>query len=338
MRQTTLHSVLSTRTSVLAFMPLGIFFASTAAVIWATSSLMVKAQAAQVDTLSFNAFRVVVGALFFIVLLPFFGGWQLISQMTPLTMVTLALSVILGFCIGDSIYFWSMTQIGASRAMPISGVYPVFTWLLAVPLLGEEVTPQALLGTVLVIIALFLLSREKPADADEANDMLIAPSNETTPPTISARTRYLGVAGAVGAALLWACATTLLRLGIQMQAPVTLYDNLQQSILVGAYRLTVAAIVLVPITQWLKGSRVWDSYRGAGLPRQIALAIYSTGIGSLFFVMGVALAGAARAALLNSASPLIGVLFSWLFLKEKLTRRVWAGTALAIAGVWLVLL
>ena len=319
-------------------MSLGILFASTAAVIWATSSLMVKAQAAQVDTLSFNAFRVVVGALFFTVLLPFFGGWQLVSQMTPLTMLALAVSVILGFCIGDSIYFWSMTQIGASRAMPISGVYPVFTWLLAVPLLGEQVTPQALLGTGLVIVALFLLGREKPADADEANDMILAPSDETEPRSISARARYLGVAGAVGAALLWACATTLLRLGIQMQAPVTLYENVQQTVLISAYRMTIAALVLVPITQLLKGSRVWHSYRGAGLPRQIALAVYSTGIGSLFFVLGVALAGAARAALLNSASPLIGVLFSWLFLKEKLTRRVWAGTALALTGVWLVLL
>lgn len=340
-------------------MPLGIFFAATAAVIWATSSLMVKAQAATVDTLSFNAFRVVVGALFFIFLLPFFGGAQLVSQLTPLTMVTLAASVILGFCIGDSIYFWSMTQIGASRAMPISGIYPVVTWLLAVPLLGEQVTPQALLGTFLVIVALFLLSREKPADADKANDRSravtltddgigiavdvtasdnLAPGDGIEPQKMSARAHYLGVAGAAGAAVLWACATTLLRLGIQMQQPETLYDNLQQSVLVGAYRLIIAAIVLVPITQWLKGSRVWDSYRGQGKWRQIALAVYSTGIGSLFFVMGVALAGAARAALLNSASPLIGVLFSWLFLKEKLTRRVWAGTALALTGVWLVLL
>jgi len=319
-------------------MSLGIFFAATAAVIWATSSLMVKAQAARVDTLSFNAFRVIVGALFFFALLPFFGGWQLVLQITPLTLATLAASVVLGFCIGDSIYFWSMTQIGASRAMPISGVYPVFTWLLAVPLLGEQVTPQALLGTVLVLGALFLLSREKPADADEANDMVIAPSVETGTPTLSTRARYLGVAAAVGAALMWACATTLLRMGIQMQQPVTLYDNVQQSVLVSAYRLTIAALVLTPLTQWLKGSRVWDSYRGRAKWGQIALAVYSTGIGSLFFVLGVALAGAARAALLNSASPLIGVLFSWLFLKEKLTRRVWAGTALALTGVWLVLI
>lgn len=319
-------------------MSLGILFSFTAAFIWATSSLMVKAQATRVDTLSFNAFRVVVGALFFYVLLPFFGGAQLLAQLTPPTMLALATSVILGFCLGDSIYFWSMTEIGAARAMPISGVYPVFTWLLAVPLLDEQVTPQALLGTALVIVALFLLSKEKPADADEANDMFIAPSDGAVPREIPPRTRYLAVGGAVFAALMWACSTTLLRVGIQMQEPVTLYDNVQQTVLVSAFRLTVAALVLVPITQWLKGSRVWTSYRGAALPSQIALALYSTGIGSLFFVLGVALAGAARAALLNSASPLIGVLFSWLFLKEHLTRRVWAGTALALAGVWLVLI
>jgi drug/metabolite transporter (DMT)-like permease len=49
-------------------------------------------------------------------------------------------------------------------------------------------------------------------------------------------------------------------------------------------------------------------------------------------------AGDARAALMNAASPLIGVLFSWLFLRERLTRRVWVGTALALVGVWLVLI
>ncbi|MBI4674016.1 MAG: DMT family transporter [Chloroflexi bacterium] len=319
-------------------MPFGILFASTAALIWATSSLMVKAQAARVDTLSFNAFRVGVGALFFYLLLPFFGGSQLLAQLTPPIMLTLGVSVILGFCIGDSLYFWSMTKIGASRAMPISGIYPVFTWLLAVPLLNERVTVSAVAGTVLVIAALFLLSREKPADADEANDMLLAPSAGIVPREISPRTRYFAIGGAVFAAFVWACSTTLLRLGIQMQAPVTLYDNVQQTVLISAFRLTVAALLLAPVTQWLKGARVWASYRGAALPRQIALALYSTGIGSLFFVLGVALAGAARAALLNSASPLLGVIFSWLFLKEKMTRRVWAGTALAITGVWLVLL
>lgn len=318
-------------------MGLGILFGLTSAFIWSTTSLLVKAQAGRVDTLSFNAFRVIVGALFFWMLLPFFGGMPLVAQLTAPTMITLAVSVALGFCVGDSIYFWSMTKIGASRTMPISGVYPVFTWLLAVPLLGEKVTLPALVGTGFVIAALYLLSKEHPADAAEANDMLITAPDNTAPPGISVRTRYLATAAAVVAALAWAGSTTLLRLGIQMQEPVTLYDNLQQSILIGAYRLSVAAVVLVPVTQWLKGSHVWSSYRGRELPKLIAFGIYSTGIGSLFFVLGVALAGAARASLLNTASPIVGVALSWLFLRERVTRRVWTGTALALIGVWLVL-
>lgn len=319
-------------------MSFGMFFALGAALIWATTSLMVKANAGRVDTLSFNAFRVVVGALFFWVLVPFFGGAELLAGMGLPTFLALSGSVILGFCIGDTVYFWSMTKIGASRTMPISGVYPVFTWLLAVPILGEEVTVPAIVGTVLVIVALFLLAREQPTEIAESNDMLITPPEDGTPPKgISERTRYLAIGAAILAAFVWACATTLLRLGIQFQQPVTLYETLQQSILLGAVRMSVAVIVLVPFTTWFKGVKVWGVYRGPELPKLIALGVYSTGIGSLFFVMGVALAGAARAALVNSASPLIGVVFSWLFLREPMTRRIWVGTALALAGVWLVL-
>lgn len=340
-------------------MTLGIFSGLTAAFIWATTSLLVKVNAARVDTLSFNAFRVIIGAMFFYVLLPFFGGAQLIAQLPLQTVLVLSVSVVLGFCIGDSIYFWSMTKIGASRTMPISGVYPVFTWLIAVPLLGEKITLPAVLGTILVVIALYLLGREHPADAVESNEKsravtlnedgigltvsvnareLIAPPKQDEPRGISKDTRYLAIAAAVFAAFAWACSTTLLRLGFQMQEPVTLYENFQQTVLLGAVRLTAAALVLLPITQLLKGSQVWQIYRGRELPKLVGLAMYSTGIGSLFFVLGVALAGAARAALLNSASPLIGVVFSWIFLREKITRRVWLGTALALVGVWLVLI
>lgn len=198
---------------------------------------MVKAQAARVDTLSFNAFRVVVGALFFFILLPFFGGAQLMAQLSALTMLIVAVSVVLGFCIGDSVYFWSMTKIGASRTMPIAGVYPVFTWLLAVPLLGEQVTTLAIVGTGLVIVALYLLGREHLQEATEANDMLITLPGEDEPHAVLQRTRLLGVGAAVLAAFMWACSTTLLRLALQLQEPVTLYDNLQQSIVLGAFRL-----------------------------------------------------------------------------------------------------
>jgi drug/metabolite transporter (DMT)-like permease len=317
-------------------MSLGIFFGLLSAFIWSTTSLLVKARAAVIDTLSFNLFRIAVSAIFFLLLVPFFGGFAML--LLPLgTVGVVAASVVFGFCIGDSIYFWSMTKIGAARTMPISGVYPVFTWLIAIPLLGEHITLPAIAGTMLVIIALFLLGREHNPDATEANEMLITLPDENDPRNIPQRTRYLGVAAAIFAAFAWAISTTLLRLGLQMQNPLTLYDNLQQSVLLGALRLVVATLVLFPVVHFLKGSQVWKPYRRRTLLEMIVLGIYSTGIGTLFFVLSVALAGAARASLLNTASPVIGVLLAWLFMREPVTRRVWAGTALAVVGVWLVL-
>lgn len=319
-------------------MSLGMLFALGSALIWSTSSLMIKANAGQVDTLSFNAFRVTIGALFFWLLVPFLGGAGLLAGMGWPTFLALTGSMILGFCIGDTVYFWSMTKIGASRTMPISGVFPVFTWLLAVPILGEQVTTPAIIGTVLVIVALFLLAHEHPTEIAESNELLItAPQDGTPPEGINQRTRYLAIGAALLAAFMWACSTTLLRLGIQFQQPVTLYETLQQSIMLGAVRMTIALAILVPFTTWFKGVKVWKVYHGPELPGLVGLGIYSTGIGSLLFSMGVALAGAARAALLNAASPLLGVVFSWLFLREPMTRRIWVGTGLALAGVWLVL-
>ena len=67
------------------------------------------------------------------------------------------------------------------------------------------------MGTALVIGALFLLAQEQPADAAEANDMLITTPDATVPQGISKRTRYLATGAAVLAALAWAAATTLLR-------------------------------------------------------------------------------------------------------------------------------
>ncbi len=318
-------------------MTLGILFGLGAAFIWSTTSLMVKANAGRVDTLSFNAFRVLVGALFFWILVPFFGGTALLAQLSAPTGLVILGSVLCGFCLGDSIYFWSMTKIGVSRSMPIAGVYPVFTWLLAVPILGEQVTPLDILGTGLVLVALVLLAREHPQDAAEASDLLITPPDGTIPSGVPKKTRYLAVGAAIFAAFMWALSTTFLRLGIQFQEPVTMYDNVQQSVLISVLRLSLGAMVLLPVTQLLKGSKVWAPYQTRELPRLIALGVYSSGLGGLFFVASVGLIGAARAALVNSAAPLIGVVLSWLVLHERMTRRVWVGTALALVGVWLVL-
>jgi drug/metabolite transporter (DMT)-like permease len=75
--------------------------------------------------------------------------------------------------------------------------------------------------------------------------------------------------------------------------------------------------------------------RGRGL-----LAIVATGIvtlaATLFFLQSVALAGAARAAVLTATTPLFGVPFSILFMGEQGSSRLAVGTACSVVGVVLL--
>lgn len=290
---------------------IGVALGFASAFIWATTSLAIKAQSDRIHTSSFNAFRMFVAMLFVFALLPFFGGIEAISQMPIKATLLLAISSVIGIAVGDTLYFWSMTKIGAARALPISGTYPLFTWALAIPFLGEKITPHALLGTVLVLIGVYFL----------------APQTEKTIHS-DARMERWGMIGALVAAALWAIATMMLKLGVQESPNV---------IVVNAIRLPVAALASALITHRQRGFAAWHGYDRKSLPMLIALAIYSTGIGMIVWTLTVDFAGAARAALINTAAPIIGVPLSAIFLKERVTPPVVLGTLLSMAGIWLIL-
>ena len=210
---------------------IGVVLGFGTAFIWATTSLAIKAQSDRINTTSFNAFRMFIAMLFAFALLPFFGGVEAILQMPINATLILAISSVIGIALGDTLYFWSMTKIGAARALPISGTYPLFTWALAVPILGERITPNAMLGTALVLVGVYFL----------------APQTEKTIHT-DARTERLGMLAVVAAAVLWAIATMMLKLGID-QAP--------NVIVVNAIRLPVATIASLLITHWQGGAGAW---------------------------------------------------------------------------------
>jgi drug/metabolite transporter (DMT)-like permease len=71
----------------------------------------------------------------------------------------------------------------------------------------------------------------------------------------------------------------------------------------------------------------------------VALAgVLGTGLGSILFIYSVEHLGAAKTAFLTTSAPVFALPMGVLFLSEKLTARVLLGTAVTIAGIWLVLL
>ena len=71
--------------------------------------------------------------------------------------------------------------------------------------------------------------------------------------------------------------------------------------------------------------------------RRLGLAVGGTAVGSVLYIYAVTTAGAARAVILNSTSPLMVVPLSMYFLKERPTPAVVLGTAFCLAGTLMVI-
>lgn len=56
------------------------------------------------------------------------------------------------------IYFMALRQIGASRTIPLTSVYPLFAVMFSALLLGESVSMRVLAGAILIVLGIVLVS------------------------------------------------------------------------------------------------------------------------------------------------------------------------------------
>mgnify|MGYP000216676944 CR=1 FL=1 len=59
---------------------------------------------------------------------------------------------------GMIFYFEALKTIGASRAVPITAIYPMFTAILSFLLLSEQISARVISGIVLIILGTILVS------------------------------------------------------------------------------------------------------------------------------------------------------------------------------------
>ena len=280
------------------------------AITWATSSIMLRDLSRKLDPFTLNAPRTLVGGVSMLILALASGRTTGYQTVTPDKLLFMLASVGIGGGIGDVCYLLSLARIGASRAFPIASVYPSFTLILALLFLNERVTTLVATGLVLVVIGVALVGRPQRGRG------LVPPEPE----------RFGGVGYALGAAVCWGGSMVLLAKGVEGL----------DSIMVSSIRVPALSLLLWAVVAC---RRTWPKL--ATLTRKewvlvILGGLIGWGLGSLLFVLSVALAGPTRAAILTSTSPLFALPMSVVFLKERATPHVLVGTALTVAGVVLV--
>ncbi|MEM1579165.1 MAG: DMT family transporter [Archaeoglobaceae archaeon] len=72
--------------------------------------------------------------------------------------VSLLIAGAISGAIAMTFYFRALEEIGASRAVPITAVYPMFTAVFSLIILSEALTPRLLFGILLIIVGIILVS------------------------------------------------------------------------------------------------------------------------------------------------------------------------------------
>ena len=288
-----------------------------AAALWAIAGIVFAAQTPRLGPLRLNVIRSLSATVFICLLIPFAGAAGELRTVSTATVIAMVGSGILAIGLGDSLFFASLPVLGASLAVPLSSsVYPLLTFLVASVWLGETVTWAVLGGSLLIMAGIFLLLwRATPVISPSVN--------------VGRRSRF-DWRGAVLllmiATVFWTLSTAWLRAGSGDLGPVS----------AGVLRAGGTTLFLLPATLGMRRDSSTPRFAWGSVAWVAAAGILAVGIGSLFYIAAVQEAGAGRTAILTSTMPLFTLPLAVLFLRERVTPRIVAGTIIGIAGIWLI--
>jgi len=288
----------------------GEFAALGTGICWACGSTLFFTAGQRMGSLTLNRLRITVAAVFLGTALLVLKGspWPVWASARQIEL--LSLSGLIGFVFGDSFYFRSLVILGAGRATLLMSLAPIFTALLAWPILGETLGTSACIGIALTVggLGCVLYGRSQAGHEHPEGSVLVG--------VIS------GVLAALGQAGGYVISKIALQSGL---------DPLSATVV-----RVMAAVVAVWLLAPAQGG-LWRSF--AALRDRVAAA---TMLGGAFFgpFLGVTLSlvaleftKAGIAASITAIYPIFAILLAARFHRERITLRIVAGAAVAVSGV-----
>ncbi len=288
----------------------GEVFGLLCSLVWALNSLMVRTQSQVIPPAMMNGIRCAVATVIFWALLPFGPPLSSYAYVTGTEWALLVGGLVIGMAIGETMYLAAIKEIGVSRAMALSGTFPLATFFFEWALLQNPFSRRFFLGICLVAVGVIFLSSRSRQPSGERPVRLA-----------------LGTSLALFACLLWGLSTVMLK------PAITHLTSVQAN----SVRVPITAALLFLARAWTGPvMRIRDIERRA-LSIVAASGIVGVGAGSMLYLMAISRIGPAKMATLASVSPVLGLVMAVIFLKEKLTLRLVTGVVFCVTGVWMVL-
>jgi drug/metabolite transporter (DMT)-like permease len=178
----------------------GEFAALGAAVSWAVAPILYRRALFRTKPMSANIVRCASNAVVVVLILLALGKAEALASL-PLEVVVFAVvSGVVGLGVGDTLYMMGLQSVGVARAVPLAATYPLFSLLWAVFLLGEPVTLTGVSGALVILLGIWLLSREK-GDSTAA---------------VKGKHAFRGIIASLATAVVWSVSITLMDVAVTM--------------------------------------------------------------------------------------------------------------------------
>ncbi|MGB9914664.1 MAG: EamA family transporter [Candidatus Bathyarchaeales archaeon] len=144
-----------------------------AALCWALGAALYKKAIQDMNPLRFNFVRSISAALYAFLILFLLGKTDSFFNLELNTIVVMGVSSILVLVAGDTLYFIGLRTIGVTKTVPISYSYSILVVLLSVAFLGETVTLPLVLGTIAIILGIWLVANKALDQTQKSSSSLL---------------------------------------------------------------------------------------------------------------------------------------------------------------------
>lgn len=281
----------------------------TAALCWAIGASLYKKGLLTIGLVTLNFFRSIPVTIYAFLALSLLGKWSLLNELNTVIVVYIGISSLLVLAVGDTLYFIGLRSAGVATTVPIAYSYSIFVAIISTVFLRESLTAPILLGTVAVVLGVWLVASRAGNDAKKQ------------------KIQKLGVLAALGTSLCWACGLTLFKVVLGKTDPFVL----------SFVRMLFLLPTLGLFTLLSSGTR--SSFRN--ITRSSIFTVFlggliALGVGDTFLYIGLEIAKASVVAPLSSTTPLFAAFIAILFLNERVSKRVVVGTLLVTVGAILL--
>lgn len=291
------------------------------ALVWALTGVVTKGVGKDVRPTHIVAAQVWIGLAFLLIV------GLVIGQFDELTHVQLRSALFLtgGALINTagSLVFWiALSRSTVSKVYPTTqSIFIIITMLAGWLFLGDSPRVGVIGGAALIIAGVILLNWQPAPDTSENPDA-----------TGGVRTRrnkrrgdYIGIGLGVATSFLWAGGFLSTVVGLEETPPVA----------AATIRNLVPAIIFVVISIVFPSTRITRVFRGNGIRLTAGAVLFA--FSALTFVVALDLTSPGTVVVLINTSPMFAIVFAAIVLRERLTRFVFSGAALSVAGIFVTL-